>query len=167
MLFELSGLAELLDVGGHALADAGNFQQLLRLAEQGSNLVGRGLDRLGRAAIGADTEPVVAVDLHEIGGFVEDVRDGFVIQGESALPVGIAAVSNSGDVNTFRVVINFVDDAILTDADSPLIISTNQFLTTCGTWIGTESFDAWEDARDNTDRQSIQFLWAVTARETR
>ena len=82
MLPELACLAELLDVGGHAFADAGNFQQLLGLAEQGRNLVGRGLNRLGGAAIGADTESVVAVDLHQIGGFVEDVRDGFVIQGE-------------------------------------------------------------------------------------
>ena len=82
MLSELACLAELLDVGGHAFADAGNFQQLLGLAEQGRDLLGRGLKGFGGAAIGADAKGVVAVDLHEIGGFVEDVRDGFVVQGE-------------------------------------------------------------------------------------
>ena len=47
------------------------------------NLLGMALDSLGGAAVGADAEAVVALDLHEVGGLVEDVGDGLVVHGQS------------------------------------------------------------------------------------
>ena len=79
MRAELAAAAQLLDVGGHAFADAGNLQQLLGFVDQCRDLLGQAFEGLGGAAIGADAERVVAIDLHEIGGFVEDVGDGFVV----------------------------------------------------------------------------------------
>ena len=43
---------------------------------------GMSLQRFSGAAVGADAKRVVAIDLHQVGGFVENVRDGFVIQAE-------------------------------------------------------------------------------------
>ena len=79
---ELAAAAQLLDVGRHALADAGNLQQLLGFVDQCRDLLRQSFDGLGGAAIGADAERVVAVDLHEIGGFVKDVGDGLVVHAE-------------------------------------------------------------------------------------
>src|SRR5271157_89337 len=76
---ERSAAAQLLDVCRHAFAYAGNLQQLLRLIEQGGRLLRESFEGLSGAAIRADTEGVVAVDLHQIGGFVEDVGDGLVV----------------------------------------------------------------------------------------
>ncbi len=76
---KLAAPAQLLDVGRHTLADAGNLQQLLGLVDQPRDLLRQSFERLGGAAIGADAEGVVAVDLHQIGGFVEDVGDGLVV----------------------------------------------------------------------------------------
>src|SRR5208283_1205733 len=80
MKFEFATAAQLLNVGRHALADAGDLEQLLRFVDQSRDLLGEPFERFGGAAIGADTEGVVAVDLHEISGFVEDVGDGLVVQ---------------------------------------------------------------------------------------
>jgi hypothetical protein len=63
-----------------SLADARNLQQLFRLTNERRHWLGPRLDCLGSALVRANTETVVTVDLHEIGGFVEDVRYGFVIQ---------------------------------------------------------------------------------------
>ena len=46
---------------------------------------GQGLQRLGGAAVGADAEAVVALDLHEVGGFVEDVGEA-LLSTESLYP---------------------------------------------------------------------------------
>ena len=77
---QLAFAAKLLDVRRHSLADAGNLQQLLGLVEQSGDLFVMRFQRLGGATIGANAKRVVAVDLHQVGGFVEDLRDGLIFQ---------------------------------------------------------------------------------------
>src|ERR1019366_8350054 len=76
---KLAAAAQLLDVGSHTFADARNLQQLLGLVDQPRNLLRQSFDDLGGATIGTNAERVVAVDLHQIGGFVKDVGDGLVV----------------------------------------------------------------------------------------
>ncbi len=72
-----------LEVCGHALADAGNLKQARGVGGDGGNVDGGLLDGLGGAAIAADAEAVGAVDLHEVGGFGQQMSDGGVVQSES------------------------------------------------------------------------------------
>ncbi len=63
------------NVGDHALADAGDGEELFGVVGEGGELGGLLLDGLGGAAIGADAEGVGCVDLEEGGGFVEEAGD--------------------------------------------------------------------------------------------
>ena len=74
------GLVEILQVRAHALADAGNFEQLLGFGNQRPDGLVERFDGFGGAAIGADAEGIVAVDLHQVGGFVQDGGDGLVVE---------------------------------------------------------------------------------------
>ena len=79
MRTKFAASAQFLNVCSHTLADAGNLQQLLGLVDQPRDLLRQSFEGLGGAAIRADAERVVAIDLHEIGGFVKDVGDGLVV----------------------------------------------------------------------------------------
>ena len=81
MKLELAGLRQFLDISRHALADTGDLEKLFDVFAQLGYLTRMTLESFGRATVGADTKRVVAVDLHEIGGFVEDGGDGFVVHG--------------------------------------------------------------------------------------
>src|SRR5208283_1408942 len=88
-----------LDPRGHALADAVDLEQPLRV---GSRLhqVHRGLlGGLGGAAEAADAKAVGAVDLHEIGGLVEEAGDGFVVHTNGC---GRPSASSIGDEARFE-----------------------------------------------------------------
>src|SRR5208282_1646482 len=82
---KFAAAAQVLNVRRHAFADAGNLEKPLRLIEQGRDLFWSSFESFSRAAIGANAERVVAVDLHQIGGFVKDVGDGLIVH---AIPEG-------------------------------------------------------------------------------
>ncbi len=79
VLLELAGVADLGEVVGHALADAGDLKKSFLIADEIRHLISEPVDGFGSVAVGADTERVLRVDLHEIGGFVKQGCDGFVI----------------------------------------------------------------------------------------
>src|SRR5579859_1479313 len=81
-------------MAGDALADPRNGQQLLLVANQAGDGLAQRFDGLGRAPVRANAERVVASDLHEIGGFVEDGGNGFVVQG--SLRLAHAIIFSSG-----------------------------------------------------------------------
>ena len=63
----------------HTLADAGNGEHLLGLADDVFDLLGVILDGLRGVAVGANAEGVLAVDLEQVGGFVKNIRESLVI----------------------------------------------------------------------------------------
>ena len=76
---ELAGIEQFLQVGEHSLADAGNGEHLLGIADDFFDLVRMIFDGLRGIAVGADAEGILAVDLQQVGSFVEDVGNGLVI----------------------------------------------------------------------------------------
>ena len=72
-------LGDFLQVYQHALADAGNLQQLLGFADKFGDLLGQVLDRLRRVAIGTDAERILAINLEQVGSLVEQTSDSFVV----------------------------------------------------------------------------------------
>ena len=54
-------------------------QHLLGLADDVGNLLGLSFDGFGGVAVGANAERVSAVDLEQVGGFVENAGDGLVV----------------------------------------------------------------------------------------
>ena len=72
---------QFLQVDQHAFADAGDGEHFLRFGDDVFDLLGVILDGLSGVAVGADAERILAVDFEQVGGFVEDVGDGFVVHG--------------------------------------------------------------------------------------
>ena len=73
---------EVADVGGHALADAGDGEDCLGIGfrgGQGGELGGLLLDGFGGAAVGADAEGVGCIDFEQGGGLVEQACEGDVV----------------------------------------------------------------------------------------
>ena len=79
MDFDLSLFEQHLEICEHAFADALNCQKFFGFLNQIGYLLRQSFYRFGGVAIGANTEGVLAVDLEQIGGFVEDAGYGFVI----------------------------------------------------------------------------------------
>src|SRR5713226_1427467 len=82
MYGETAVLEHLLQVLQHAFADAGNFEHLLGLVDQLSNLLRQLFNGLGGVAVGTDAERILAVDFEQVGGFVKNARDGLVVHAE-------------------------------------------------------------------------------------
>ena len=76
---EASFFEHFLQVQQHSLADAGDGEDLLGFADQVGNLLRLGFDGFGGVAVGADAEGILAVDFEQVGSFVEDAGDGFVV----------------------------------------------------------------------------------------
>ena len=72
MELEFARLSNFLDVGCHALADSGNLEQRLDVAGEAGGHLGVPFEGFGGATVGTNAKGIVAVDLHEIGGFAED-----------------------------------------------------------------------------------------------
>jgi hypothetical protein len=67
---ELSCVEDLLKIGKHAFADAGDFENFLWFADEVGDAVGMVFDGLRGIALGADAKGVGAIELKQIGGFV-------------------------------------------------------------------------------------------------
>src|SRR5579872_579660 len=76
---QLAFFEHFLEILEHAFADAGNLENLLRFADQIGNLLWVGLDGLGGVAVRADAKRILAVNFEQVGGFVENARNGFVV----------------------------------------------------------------------------------------
>jgi hypothetical protein len=74
-----------LQVQEHSLADTGDCENFLRIADQVCDLLREGFDGLGRVAVGTDAEGILPVDFEQVGGFVEDAGDGLVVHEELRL----------------------------------------------------------------------------------
>ena len=68
-----------LQVGQHAFADARDGENFLGFVDDVGDLLGLGFDSFSRVAVRADAERISAVDFEQVGGFVEDAGDGFVV----------------------------------------------------------------------------------------
>src|SRR5262250_1545967 len=66
----------------HALADSWDFQNFLRLANDFGNLLRQTFNGFGSIAIRPDAERILPIDFHQVGGFVQDAHDGFVVHRE-------------------------------------------------------------------------------------
>ena len=82
VLRKLAFAAQLLNIRRHSFTDTGNPQQLFRFIQQFRNLLRMSLQGFRRPTIGTDAERVVAIDLHQVGGFVEDVSDSLIVQAQ-------------------------------------------------------------------------------------
>ena len=80
---QLAFFENFLKVHAHSLADAGNGEQRFLVADDVSDGLSQAFDGLGRAPVRADAKRIVALDLHQVGGLVKDVGEGFVIQSSS------------------------------------------------------------------------------------
>lgn len=76
---ELAFFADFLQLLRHAFADSGHFQQFFGLADELFYSLRQAFDSFSCIAIGANAEGVIAVDFHQIGGFVENSGYGFVV----------------------------------------------------------------------------------------
>ncbi len=68
-----------LQVHQHAFADAGDFEHFLGFVESGRRSAAVSFDGLRGVAVRADAEGILAVDFQQVGGFVENAGDGFVV----------------------------------------------------------------------------------------
>ena len=66
----------------HAFSDAGYFKHLFGLGDQICDLLRQSLDGLGRISIRADAKRILTVNLEQVGSFIKNAGDGFVIHAE-------------------------------------------------------------------------------------
>ena len=76
-----AGFGDGLEIGGHALADAGNFEQSGGVRRGGRQVYGGLFGGFGGAAVTADAKAVAAVDLEQIGGLGKQAGHGGVVHG--------------------------------------------------------------------------------------
>ena len=57
----------------------GMAEHFLGFTDQVGDLLSLGLDGFGGVAVRADAEGILAVDFEQVGGFVENAGDGFVV----------------------------------------------------------------------------------------
>lgn len=73
------------------------------------------------------------------------------------LPVSIASVSYDADVYEARVVVEQVDDAVVSDANSPQVVGRLQLDASPGPWIFRQSLDAGDDPSRHTGLHAFEF----------
>ena len=83
---EGAGAEDRLDVGDHALADAGDGEELFGVVCEGQELGGLLLDSFGGSTIGADTEGIGGINLEQGSSFVEKAGDRDIVH-ENAIRV--------------------------------------------------------------------------------
>src|ERR1700741_1731955 len=76
---EAPALKNLLKVGQHALANAGNSQDFFGVGNQVSDTLRKVLDGLSGIAVRADAEGILAIDFEQVGSLVKQVRDRLVV----------------------------------------------------------------------------------------
>jgi len=78
---EAAVLEQLLQIDQHAFADAGDSEHFLGFGDDVFDLLGMIFHSLGCVAVGANAERILTVDFEQVGGFVKNVGDGFVVHG--------------------------------------------------------------------------------------
>ena len=79
MRFNAAIFKKLQQIGLHAFADALNFEKFFRLRDQVGHLLRQRLNGFRGVAIRAHAKRVLPVDLQQIGSFVEESGDGFIV----------------------------------------------------------------------------------------
>src|SRR5580704_7216747 len=79
---EAPALKNLLKVGQHALANAGDEEDFFGVGNQVSDTLRKVLDGLSGIAVRADAEGILAIDFEQVSSFVQQVRDGLVVHGQ-------------------------------------------------------------------------------------
>ncbi len=98
MLAQTAFFEELLDVQQHAFADAGNSSSFFGSLIMSAICCGRASIASAAIAVGTNAEGILAIDFEQVGGFIEDAGDGFVVHGQGQLyPAGVGcALEESG-----------------------------------------------------------------------
>jgi hypothetical protein len=73
------------------------------------------------------------------------------------LPVSIASVSYDADVHEARVVVERVDDAVVSDANSPQVGGPLQLDASMRPWIFRQSLDTRDDPSRHAGLQAFEF----------
>jgi hypothetical protein len=73
------------------------------------------------------------------------------------LPAGIASVSYNADIEQARVVVDRVDDAVVSGPDSPQIGSALQLDTPVRPWIGRKGLDTCNDPSGHSGLKTLEF----------
>jgi len=84
---EATGVGQFADFRGEILADAGKLVQAV--GRQVGHALGAVSHRVGRRAIGADAEGVLALDLEQVRDLLEDPGDGGVLHGARPTRSGV------------------------------------------------------------------------------
>jgi len=58
-------------------------------------------------------------------------------------------VPNPKDFHAFTCVINFIDDSIIANPNSPVVFGTGKLMATSGSWIVGKGFNARNDTSTN------------------
>lgn len=73
------------------------------------------------------------------------------------LSVGIASVSYDADVHEARIVVERVDDAVVSDANSPQVGGPVQLDASLRPWILRQSLDTRDDPSRHASLQAFEF----------
>ena len=76
---QLAVFEEFLEIAKHAFADAGNFEDLLRLSDEIFYRLRMILNRLRGVAVRANAEGILPIDLEQVGSLVKNIGDGLVV----------------------------------------------------------------------------------------
>src|SRR6266481_10035208 len=79
---EFSFMKHFLQICQHAFADAGNGEHLLWFTYEVCNLLRQGFYSFGSVAVRTDAKRVLAVDLHQVGGLIENPGNRLVVHEE-------------------------------------------------------------------------------------
>ena len=74
------------------------------------------------------------------------------------MAVYIAAVANNGDIDRPTCVIDFIDNAVVTDAYSPESLLAAEFYASCRSWFGGEGYNSVNYSFGNMWREILKFL---------
>jgi hypothetical protein len=73
------------------------------------------------------------------------------------LPVSIASVSYDADVHEARIVVERVDDAVVSNANSPQVVGRLQLHASTRPWIFRQSLDTGDDPPRHAGLQAFEF----------
>jgi len=66
------------------------------------------------------------------------------------------------DAHEFAWVVDFIENAVLADADPPVVDSASQFSTAARSWILRQRSQGGDDSRSNVRREPIQIFLGVS-----
>src|SRR5579863_5239360 len=100
---EAAVFEQLLQVDQHSLADAGDGEHFLWLADDVLDLLGQIFNSLGGVAVGADAKRILRIDFQQVRSFVENVGDSLVVHGiKLKQDLSAGPVARNGEETLFK-----------------------------------------------------------------